>query len=67
MRLITPAIAATLLAGILSGCGGDDQLTGTPKDLPPGYMPPAPPLTQSPKDLAGMKKSKPARPAAAKQ
>ena len=43
---------ALLLIGILSGCGGEDRLTGTPEDLPPGTMPPAPPLTQTPKDLA---------------
>lgn len=68
MRLIQRAIAATLLLAILlPGCGGEDRLTGTPKDLPPGYMPPAPPLTQSPKDLAGMKKGKSAKSGAAKQ
>lgn len=69
MRLMTLAIAAPLLlAGTLAGCGGEDRLTGTPKDLPAGYMPPAPPLTQSPKDLAGsMKKGKSARSGGAKQ
>lgn len=43
---------ALLSAALGPGCGGEDRLAGTPKDLPPGTMPQAPPLTQTPRDLA---------------
>ncbi|SIO59052.1 hypothetical protein SAMN05444166_5908 [Singulisphaera sp. GP187] len=35
-----------------AGCDSEDKLAGTPTNLPPNSMPPAPPLTQSPADLA---------------
>lgn len=40
------------LVGSLAGCDSEDKLAGTPTNLPPNTMPPAPPLTQTPADLA---------------
>jgi hypothetical protein len=57
MRRPSARVAALILV-VLIGCGSEDRLTGTPKDLPPGTMPPAPPLGgQSPAELARMRKS----------
>ena len=66
MRSAIAIGVAFFLIGTLPGCGGGDgdRLTGTPKDLPPGFMPPAPPLTQSPKDLAKTKRGGNFKPAA---
>jgi hypothetical protein len=38
-----------------AGCDSEDKLSGTPTNLPPNTMPPAPPLTQTPADLAKAK------------
>lgn len=51
-----PAFLIALALGVVWGCGSEDRLTGTPKNLPPNTMPPAPPLTQSPADLAKARK-----------
>lgn len=62
-RRARAALAAALIAALAPGCGSEDRLAGTPKDLPPGTMPPAPPLEQTPLDLAKSAKGKPrARP-----
>ncbi len=46
------ALVALFAAGTLAGCNGEDKLTGTAKDIPPGFVRQAPPLDWSPKDLA---------------
>lgn len=52
------ALAIALIAVYCIGCWGEDRLSGTPTDLPPGTMPAAPPLTQSPADMAKTAKVK---------
>lgn len=46
------AMAIVLIAAHCIGCWSEDRLSGTPTNLPPGTMPAAPPLTQTPADLA---------------
>ncbi|WZO98640.1 hypothetical protein EP7_000220 [Isosphaeraceae bacterium EP7] len=57
MRRPIARFAALFLVSTLLGCGSEDRLTGTPKNLPPGTMPPAPPLGQTPAELARIRKS----------
>lgn len=52
------ALATGLIAVYCIGCWSEDRLAGTPTNLPPGTMPPAPPLTQSPIDMAKAAKIK---------
>lgn len=52
------ALAIAMLAVYCIGCWGEDRLAGTPTNLPPGTMPPAPPLSQSPADMAKAAKGK---------
>ena len=51
------AISLSLMGWVFfcAGCDSEDKLTGTPTNLPPNTMPPAPPLTQTPADLAKSK------------
>ncbi len=58
-RTTRAALAAACIASLLAaGCGSEDRLAGTPTNLPPGTMPAAPPLEQSPVDLAKTAKVK---------
>jgi|GEM_PF-6731177 len=52
MRSILFQGVTLLLIVVFSGCEGEDKLAGTPQNLPPGTMPPAPPLVQTPRDMA---------------
>lgn len=55
MRRSTRRAFSLFLVGSIfssAGCDSEDKLSGTPKNLPPNTMPPAPPLTQTPADLA---------------
>lgn len=54
----TRALAIALIAVYCGGCWSEDRLAGTPTNLPPGTMPPAPPLSQSPADMAKAVKPK---------
>jgi hypothetical protein len=65
MRSALAAGAALLAIGLGPGCGREDRLAGTPKDLPPGFMNPAPPLQGgAPRDVAKSLKGGRARPGA---
>jgi len=57
LRGLAIAMIAVYSIGCL-GCGSEARLAGTPTHLPPGTMPPAPPLTQSPIDMAKAAKIK---------
>ncbi|WP_165250643.1 hypothetical protein [Paludisphaera soli] len=57
-RATAPLAAALIAALLAAGCGSEDRLAGTPTNLPPGTMPAAPPLEQSPMDLAKTAKVK---------
>jgi hypothetical protein len=57
-RARAPLAAACIAALLAAGCGSEDRLSGTPTNLPPGTMPTAPPLEQSPVDLAKTAKVK---------
>ncbi|AMV36104.1 hypothetical protein [Planctomyces sp. SH-PL62] len=58
IKRVRVAVAAALIAALGPGCWSEDRLAGTPTNLPPGTMPPAPPLEQSPVDLAKTAKVK---------
>ena len=61
-RRSAKALAIALIAVYCIGCWSEDRLAGPPTDLPPGTMPPAPPLSQSPADMAKSVKPKAKRP-----